>query len=147
MIGTVSSMEELDELYKEVILDHYQQPRNRALLENADVSEKGFNPLCGDQVQLQLKWKDGTLQEIGLQGHGCAISVASGSMMTEAVKGKTREEAQALASRVRRMFKEQGPSGLSDLGDIEVLEGVKKFPVRIKCALLPWTTLEQGLSR
>lgn len=138
-------VEELDELYKEVILDHYRSPRNARPLANPDVTEEGTNPLCGDEVVLQLKLRGGRIEDVSFQGRGCSISRASGSMMSEAIKGRTLEEALALSQRLKDMMHGAG-SDTADLGDLEALQGVRKFPVRVKCALLGWITLEQGLA-
>lgn len=137
---------DLRELYQEVILDHNKHPRNRGRLEDADAQAEGHNPLCGDQVEVTLKTQDGIVVDIAFEGAGCAISTASASMMTEAVKGKTVEEAEAIFRTFQSMVTatsavEEHP----DLGDLEVLAGVREFPVRIKCATLPWHTLHAAL--
>ena len=138
------SLDALDALYKEVILDHYQNPRNRAPLPDPTVATEGFNPACGDQLTLQLKLEDGKITAVGLQGKGCAISQSSASMMTEAIHDHTLEEAEQLAESFREfMTAEERPQ--TDMGDLEVLEGVRQFPVRIKCATLAWHTLQEAL--
>lgn len=140
--------DELDDLYREVILDHYRRPRNQQRLEDAQVQAEGNNPFCGDEIALQVKLNgQGAIQDIGFQGRGCSISQASVSMLTEALKGKTLEEAEALSQTFRRMMRgeELDDADLEALGDLEALRGVRKFPVRIKCALLAWTTLEEGM--
>ena len=138
------SLDALDALYKEVILDHYQNPRNRALLPDPTVATEGFNPICGDQLTLQLKLEEGKITGVGLQGKGCAISQSSASMMTEAIQNHSHEEAEQLADAFREfMTADQRPQ--TDLGDLEVLEGVRQFPVRIKCATLAWHTLQEAL--
>jgi len=124
---------DLRELYQEVILDHNKRPRNRHALEDATNRSEGHNPLCGDQVTVFLKAEDGRVVDIAFEGQGCAISTASASLMTEAVKGKTLEEADS---------DEEHPN----LGQLQVLAGVKDHPVRIKCATLPWHTLNAALS-
>ena len=141
-------MEELDELYQEVILDHYRNSRNKKPLPSPDIEYDGFNPFCGDEVVLQLKLADGTVQQAGFHGQGCSISQASASMMTDLLKGKTLEEAEALSEVFRRMMSGQEPTEeeLEKMGDLEALKGVCKFPVRIKCALLAWATLEDGIT-
>ncbi|MEE8442745.1 MAG: SUF system NifU family Fe-S cluster assembly protein [Dehalococcoidia bacterium] len=142
--------DELDDLYREVILDHYRKPRNRQLVENAEIQSEGNNPFCGDDVALQLKLNgSGTIQDIGFQGRGCSISQASVSMLTEAIKGKTLEEAEALNKTFRRLMRgeELDDADMEALGDLSALQGVCKFPVRIKCALLAWTTLEEGVEK
>ena len=136
---------ELDELYRELILDHYKNPRNRAALDHADVIAEGYNPVCGDEVEMQLAFDGPTLTGIGIKGRGCSISQASGSMMTELVKGKSAEEIRHLAGEFQRMMTEPGGSVPEELGDLEALQGVAKFAVRVKCATLAWHTLEDGL--
>lgn len=141
-------MEELDELYQEVILDHYRNSRNKTPLPSPDIEYDGFNPFCGDEVVLQLKLADGAVQQAGFHGQGCSISQASASMMTDLLKGKTLEEAIALSEVFRKMMSGQEPTEeeLDMIGDLEALKGVCKFPVRIKCALLAWATLEDGIT-
>ncbi len=139
----MTSLEQLDELYREIILDHYKKPRNRAVPPAANVKVEGTNPLCGDEVTLEMQVDGGFVRDIGLQGKGCSISLSSGSMMTEAIKGKSVAEAAALLESFKEMMRGHEPE--SDLGDLATLAGVRKFPVRVKCALLAWTTLEQGL--
>jgi nitrogen fixation NifU-like protein len=134
----------LDELYREVILEHYKSPRNHGRLVDPDVATRGHNPLCGDDVEISMDVENDVVQDIRFQGKGCSISQASASMLTEAVKGKTTADARALIETFKAMM--HGDSVSSDnLGDIEALQGVRKYPVRIKCALLAWTTLEEGL--
>lgn len=138
---------ELDELYRDVILDHYKSPRGARPLTRPDVAEEGYNPLCGDEVTLELSVADGVITDVSIRGHGCSISVASGSLLAEALRGKRFEEARRIVLGFRSMLHGEGPPDEDLLGDLTVLEGVKKFPVRIKCALLPFTTLEQALGR
>ena len=143
----------LEELYREVILDHYRSPRNRRKLEHSDASADGSNPLCGDEVRVELRIEDGVIAEIGVTGHGCSISQASGSMMGDAVKTRPIDEVHRLTDRFKGMMSIDGATdpGLDPdrpgavLGDLEALQGVRKFPVRIKCADLPWITLEEAL--
>lgn len=136
----------LDELYKEVILDHYQHPRNRGQLETPDVATRGHNPLCGDEILLSLNVDDGTVSAIAFSGRGCSISQASASMMTESVKGRSLQHAERLAQAVRAMLAGEGsPEALGEDEELQALQGVKRYPVRIKCALLPWTALEEAL--
>ena len=144
----------LQELYREVILDHYRHPRHRGHLDSITVSAEGENPSCGDEFALELLVEDGTVVDIATQGQGCSISQASGSMMAEAVIGKPIDEVRDLAGKFKRMMSiEEGDSPIdesrpgSTLGDLEALQGVRRFPVRIKCADLPWTTLEDALTR
>lgn len=143
----------LEELYREVILDHYRNPRNRGHLERADASAQGVNPLCGDEINIELTLDDGVVSDVAVDGQGCSISQASASMMTEAVKGKSREEIEDLVSKFRTMMslEEADDTGVDPdrpgqvLGDIEALQGVRKYPVRIKCASLGWNTLMEAL--
>ena len=140
-------MFDLHELYQEVIMDHNRRPRNSQVLEGADMKAEGYNPLCGDQITLYLNVKDGTIEDVGIQASGCAISKASASMMTEGIKGKTVEEAQRTFEKFRELIKgeELDDEDLELLGDLELLSGVSRFPVRIKCAVLPWHTLNSAL--
>lgn len=133
----------LDDLYREVILDHYAHPRNRGRLDPSDVSVEGTNPLCGDELSLYLRLSDGRVTEARFEGRGCSISQASTSMMTEVIKGKTLEEVRALVGKFKGMMRGETPG--DDLGELIALAGVRKFPVRIKCATLSWVALEQGL--
>ncbi len=147
-------MSSLDELYRQVILDHYRSPRHRGALKGPHVHAEGLNPSCGDEFSIDLKVEDGVIVDVATQGQGCSISQASGSMMTEAIVGKTVEEVRALMETFKLMMGiEEGDDPLdperpgATLGDLEALQGVKKFPVRIKCADLPWTTLADALDR
>lgn len=146
-ISPAFPLDELDELYREVILDHYRSPRNRAPVANPDIANEGQNPFCGDEVAVQVRLEDQRIAQIGVQGRGCSISTASASMMGELLKGKTLEEALRISRQVREMLqgKPLPPQELEALGDLEALRGVSKFPVRIKCALLGWMTLEEGI--
>jgi len=134
----------LDELYREVILEHYKSPRNLGRLNEPDVATRGHNPLCGDDVEISLDLESGVVHDIRFQGKGCSISQASASMLTEAVKGKTTAEAREIVEAFKSMLHGE-PLTRDDLGDLEALQGVRKYPVRIKCALLAWTTLLEGL--
>ncbi len=134
----------LDELYREVILEHYRSPRNRGRLPEPDVATRGNNPLCGDNVEISLDIDAGVINDIRFLGRGCSISQASASMLTEAVKGHTLGEAHHLVDSVKAMMRGE-PTGDADLSELEPLQGVRKVPVRVKCALLAWTTLEEGL--
>ena len=139
---------ELDDLYREVILDHYRRPKNRRQIEDPDFESKGFNPFCGDEVLLQVKMdSEGRVCDASQQGQGCSISQASASIMTDLLKGKTVEETRELANSFREMMRgaEIPDSELEAMGELEALQGVRKFPVRIKCALLAWAALEDGL--
>ncbi len=143
----------LEDLYREVILDHYRSPRNRGRLEAADASAEGVNPLCGDEINLDLRFEDGRVAEVGVDGQGCSISQASASMMSEAIKGKTKDEILDLLARFRGMMSLEGGTepGIDPerpgeaLGDMEALQGVSQYPVRIKCAALGWTVLQDAL--
>lgn len=131
-------------LYQEILMDHQRDPRNFRVLENPDREAEGFNPVCGDRVHLQLSLDaSGKIPHICFQGDGCSICMASASMMTEEIQGKTREEALGLVENFRSFM--QGQEGVSVEGDLLALEGVKRFPVRIKCALLPWMALKEAL--
>ena len=141
-------MYDLEDLYQEVVMDHSMRPRNFRELEEASHTAEGFNPFCGDQITLYLKIEDGVIAEVAFQGAGCAISKASTSMMTEGVKGKSREEAGRIFDEFRRMVtRSPGEDFDSDLlGDLEILSGVSQYPVRIKCATLSWHTLQSALN-
>jgi len=133
----------LDDLYREVILDHYTRPRNRGTIDGADIKVDGANPLCGDELSIYVKLAGGTIADVRFVGRGCSISQASASMMTEQIKGKTLAEARRLIGEFKAMMHgETGPE--ERLGDLVALQGVRKFPVRIKCATLAWVALEQG---
>ena len=135
------------DLYQEVIIDHGRRPRNFRQLEDATRTAEGVNPLCGDELTLYVKLADGHIADIAFQGTGCAISQASASLMTAALKGKTEPEALALFGRVHTMLTE-GPNreaGVAELGKLAVLSGVWEFPMRVKCATLAWHTLRSAL--
>jgi nitrogen fixation protein NifU and related proteins len=136
---------ELDDLYRDVILDHNRRPRNFGPLEPADASAEGVNPLCGDRLTLRLNLAADKIEEIRFEGEGCAISTASASLMTEAVKGKTRAQALELFERVHRLLTDDGASG-DDLGKLAALSGVREYPARVKCASLCWHTLASVLN-
>jgi len=138
----------LEDLYRELILDHYKNPRNRGSLEPPAVRSEGHNPLCGDEIEVFLTVDNGVISDIKIGGQGCSISQSSASMMSAAVKGKPVAEARALIHRFKHMMSidEDGePDTSAPLGDLEALQGVVKFPVRIKCAVLSWNTLAEGL--
>ncbi len=138
---------DLRDLYQEVILDHSKRPRNFRRLPVANRSAEGYNPLCGDQITLYLEVEGGVIRDLGFQGAGCAISTASASMMTASVKGKTIAEAEALFRAFHHMVTGDGagPASGADLGKLAVFAGVSEFPVRVKCATLPWHTLHAAL--
>jgi nitrogen fixation NifU-like protein len=135
---------ELTDLYRDVILDHNRKPRNFGPLEQANALAEGFNPLCGDRLTVRLNLADDRIENIRFEGQGCAISTASASLMTEAVKGKTRDEALALFDRVHRLLTDDA-AGAEDLGKLAALSGVREYPARVKCASLCWHTLASAL--
>jgi nitrogen fixation NifU-like protein len=137
-------MMELNDLYRDVILDHNRRPRNFGVLEPADARVEGFNPLCGDRLTVQLKMAGDAIADIRFEGQGCAISTASASLMTEAVKGKTRTEALALFDRVHGLLTDDAAPS-DQLGKLAALSGVREFPARVKCASLCWHTLAAAL--
>ena len=142
------NFDELDELYREVILDHYRNPRNKISLDSPDVEKESFNPFCGDDIILQIKIsKNGTIEDIGFQGQGCSISQSSASMLTNLVKNQPLKTAIKTSSIFTNMMHGHEPTEkeLEKLGDLEALNGIRKFPVRIKCALLAWATLEEAI--
>ena len=142
-------MGELRELYQEVILDHSKRPKNFGELAGANRQAEGYNPLCGDRETVYVRLEDDVLKEIGFRGAGCAISTASASMMTESLNGRTRAEAEALFDRFHDLItgkKGDAKPGAPDLGKLAVFSGVREFPVRIKCATLPWHTLKAALA-
>ena len=141
-------MSELSELYQQVILDHNKKPRNFRKLETANHSAEGFNPLCGDQLTVYLNLENDAVREISFEGSGCAISKASASMMTQAIKGKSKQEAEQLFSEFHQMVtgdldEETTQNGL---GNLKIFSGVREFPVRVKCASLPWHTMHAALN-
>jgi nitrogen fixation NifU-like protein len=138
----------LDDLYREIILDHYRSPRNRGELPPPASHAIGHNPLCGDEIEVYLDVHDGIVTDIRVGGQGCSISQSSASMMSQAVKGKPIDDVRALVHRFRSMMSiEEATDADADvkLGDLEALQGVVKFPVRIKCAVLAWNTLTDAL--
>ena len=139
-------MSDIRELYQEVILDHNRAPRNFHKLETADRVQEGFNPLCGDELTVYLKMVGDRIDDVGFQGHGCAISKASASLMTSNVKGKTAAEAEVLFLRVHGMLT-KGAGDPEELGSIAALSGVRAYPTRVKCATLAWHTLKAALER
>ena len=149
-------MASLDDLYKEIILDHYRSPRNQGELEPPAHRCEGFNPLCGDEVIVFVSLVNKKIEEIKIGGQGCSISQASASMMTEIIKGKSVSEAEEIIHAFKEMMdiyeselsgkETDGTSSSIDLGDLEALQGVVKYPVRIKCATLAWNTLTQSIN-
>jgi nitrogen fixation NifU-like protein len=141
-------MYDLEDLYQEIVMDHNRRPRNFKKLENAQRTAEGFNPLCGDQISLYLNVDDdGVIEDIGFEGAGCAISKATASMMTEAIKGKNVDKAEEIFEAFRHMLtrKPEEDYDYELLGDLEILQGVSQFPTRIKCATLSWHTLNSAL--
>lgn len=139
----------LEDLYREIILDHYRTPRNRGELEPPAVSAEGHNPLCGDEIRVYLDVRDGVIVDVRFSGSGCSISQSSASMMTAAVKGKPVDEVRALVRRFKHLMTIDDDEPVDEnvrLGDLEALQGVVKFPVRIKCATLGWNTLLDALA-
>ena len=133
-------------MYQELILDHYRRPRNKGELEGEHKTVAMKNPLCGDEVYLHLSVEDEKVADISFTGRGCSISQAAASMITQAVKGKTAEEAEALGVRYREMIMGDATAAQDkSLGQLRALSGVSKFPARVKCALLAWNALEEGL--
>jgi nitrogen fixation NifU-like protein len=135
---------ELDELYRELILDHYRHPHNKGKLDGATHAE-GYNPLCGDEIELDVELDGETIEDIAFAGRGCSISQASASMMTDAVKGASVEDASRLAEAFRTMMTDADSEPDEALGDLEAFQGVAKFPVRVKCATLAWRVLEDAI--
>ena len=136
---------DLRELYQEVIFDHNRKPRNRRVIAHADHVAEGYNPLCGDKVTVYLQVADGVVTDVSFDGHGCAISTASASLMTEAVKGRPVDEVEALFRDFHALLT-GAPSGNRDFGKLQVLAGVREFPARVKCATLAWHTLHNALT-
>jgi nitrogen fixation NifU-like protein len=144
----------LEDLYRDVILDHYRNPRHREPLEHPDKTGEGVNPLCGDEVTIEVALDGDRVSGISVRGQGCSISQSSASMMSEVVVGKSRDEIEQLSDRFHAMMtaEDEVNAGLdasrpgSVLGDLEALQGVRRYPVRIKCASLPWVTLTQALN-
>lgn len=139
-------MADLRELYQEVIFDHNRNPRNFRKMEDAHRHADGYNPMCGDKVTVYLKLEGEVIGDVSFQGSGCAISTASASLMTEALKGKTLKEAERLFQAFHAMVTDSDEGSQADLGKLEVLAGVREFPARVKCATLAWHTLHAALS-
>jgi len=135
----------LDDLYRDILMDHYKFPRGNKTITNADLENEGHNPSCGDDIVMRFKFDGDKIADVSVDCMGCAISVASGSMLADIVKGKTIGEVIEIAKTVKAMLKGEHPDDEKDLGDLEALRGVSKFPVRIKCALLSWTTMMDAL--
>ena len=137
----------LDDLYREAILDHRRNPRNRERVRAPDIEGDAINPFCGDEIHLQIALDDGRVADVGLQGEGCSINLAAGSMLTEAIRGKALDEVDALVGLFRSMMRgdAEAEAVLGSEGDLSNLAGVRDYPVRIKCALLPLSALTQGI--
>ncbi|MBD3221832.1 SUF system NifU family Fe-S cluster assembly protein [bacterium] len=135
----------MDSLYREVVLDHHRNPRGSRPLDDYDVQASGKNPSCGDEVTLQVRFDGERIAGVGVLSQGCAISTSSGSMMAELIEGRSLDEVETIADRFKAVMHGDDIPTDVDLGDLEALEGVRQFPVRIKCALLPWITLLDAL--
>jgi len=142
---SVNLTSDLQDLYQEVILDHNRRPRNFRAIETGRKAE-GYNPLCGDRLTVYLRIENGRIEDASFLGAGCAISTASASLMTESVKGKTLEEARDLFERFHQMITRSPEQPIDDLGKLTALAGIRQFPIRVKCASLPWHTLHAGLA-
>ncbi len=138
---------DLKDLYRDVILDHNKRPRNFGRIEASDIHADGHNPLCGDRLTVWLRLKDDRIEDIRFEGKGCAISTASASLMTEAVKGKDRATVQSLYGRIHSLLTQQDAVTDASLGKLAALSGVREFPARVKCASLCWHTLNAALER
>jgi nitrogen fixation protein NifU and related proteins len=139
------SFNNLDSLYRQVIMDHYKNPRNKGVIEDGNLTINMNNPTCGDRIQLSMNVVDGIVTDAKFEGEGCSISMSSASMMTQAIKGKKIEDAIKLSTVFSNMMQGKEYEDDLDLGDIEALQGVSKFPARIKCATLAWKAMEKGL--
>ena len=135
---------QFDELYRDVILDHYRMPRNNKVLESADADLTQFNPVCGDEVRLTARIRDGAVEEIAFVGQGCSISQSSASMMTEAIRGRSVNDAASLARNFRAMILGEDVDEKT-MGDLLALQGASRYPTRVKCAVLAWDTLQKAL--
>jgi len=140
------SLNNLDTLYRQVIMDHYKNPRNKGKIEDNDLTIEMNNPTCGDRIELQLQVEDGIVKEAKFDGEGCSISMSSASMMTQAITGKKAEEAVEMSHAFSEMMLgNEIDTDHLDLGDIQALQGVSQFPARIKCATLAWKAMEKGV--
>lgn len=136
-----------DELFREILLDHYRRPRHHGAVDPSDASCHGHNPLCGDEVDISLRLDGGRLAAIGFEGQGCSISMASASMMAEQTDGKSLSEVHQAIDNFRAMLVEgQDPAQLGEMGDLEALQGVHRYATRVKCAMLPWIALDSALA-
>ncbi|MFD2045141.1 Fe-S cluster assembly sulfur transfer protein SufU [Ornithinibacillus salinisoli] len=139
------SFNNLDTLYRQVIMDHYKNPRNRGEVEGESLTVDMNNPTCGDRIQLQMQLEDGVVKDAKFEGEGCSISMSSASMMTQAIKGKKVDDALSMSKLFSNMMLGEEMDTDMDLGDIQALQGVSKFPARIKCATLAWKAMEKGV--
>lgn len=140
---------ELDDLYQEIILDHYKQPKNQGIVEDADITVDGRNPFCGDEIKVTLKFKDNVVDDIKFTGSGCAISQASASVMTENIKGKNAAEVKQLFQEFAEMVKgeDHDHPHIDDTCELAAFQGVAAFPTRVKCAMLAWNAMREGIER
>ncbi len=140
-------MNDLQDLYQDIIMDHNRRPRNFGPVDQPTHKKEGYNPLCGDQIEIELKILDGIVVDVGFTGVGCAISKSSASMMTEEIKGKELEVVESMFEQFRRMITVNDQMDLDAdlLGDLEILQGVSRYPARIKCATLAWHTLHSAI--
>lgn len=139
------SFKNLDTLYRQVIMDHYKSPRNKGILDEGNLTVDMNNPTCGDRIHLTMQVEDGIVKDAKFDGEGCSISMSSASMMTQIIKGQTVELALEMSQIFSEMMQGKTYDGDIDLGDIEALQGVSKFPARIKCATLAWKAMEKGV--
>ncbi len=137
--------EQLDDMYRDIIMEHYRYPRGHEKISNPDIKNEGHNPTCGDEIEINLKMEEDKIKSVSVDCAGCAISTASGSMLAEICEGKTLDEVKNIAGIVKALLMGEEFDENYDIGDIEALQGVKKFPVRVKCALLSWTTLVDAI--
>jgi len=143
----IGSRAMLEELYQDIILDHYRRPRNRGKAVPADFVARENNPLCGDEIEVTAKLSDGKIAEVRFDGHGCSISQASASIMTQKLVGKTTGEAKVFIENFLKMMRGDTPFGGREMGELKALEGVLKFPVRVKCATLAWNTMKTAIDK
>jgi len=137
---------ELDELYRDIILDHYRNPRHRGHLSQPTATKEGYNPLCGDEVTVEIRVRDGVIEDVAYVGSGCSISQSSASMMTDAVLGKRLSDVKHLIDTFTSVMRGSDDFDPGELGDLEAMTGVRKFPVRVKCATLAWHTLNDAMA-
>ena len=139
-------LDQLDELYRDVILDHFKNSSHAGTLPTAQIKAEGSNPLCGDELAFDILMDGATLRQVRFHGKGCAISQAAASMLSQQLEGKTVDEAGRIIEALKALMQGHEPDASLDLGDLEALAGVRKFPVRVKCAALSWNIVEQGLN-